>query len=133
MLTIELHFPHTQDHYGPPCVQPTDNLLLGVSVVADSCNHISLTRNEWEQVAIDAKANYLNIEIICSDNSEHRKRVDTRTSTVSNLILPTWSEVESREYLPWTESRIVIDTAFKKEDDSFQYLISKIGLQNSKS
>ncbi len=29
----------------------TDNLNLGVNVVADSCNPIDLTRNEWEKVA----------------------------------------------------------------------------------
>src|SRR5688572_30698345 len=28
-----------------------DNLRLGVSVVADSCNPIELTRDEWEEVA----------------------------------------------------------------------------------
>jgi len=28
-----------------------DNLLLGVSVVADSCNPIESTRREWERVA----------------------------------------------------------------------------------
>lgn len=31
-----------------------DNLLLGNSVVADSCNPIWLTRKEWQQVALDA-------------------------------------------------------------------------------
>ena len=31
-----------------------DNLRLGLSVVADSCNPIELTRREWERVALDA-------------------------------------------------------------------------------
>ncbi|MFH1778269.1 MAG: hypothetical protein ABH952_12065 [Candidatus Omnitrophota bacterium] len=102
-------------------------------MIADSCNPINLTRDEWEQVAINSEANYLNIEIICSDKSEHRKRVDARTSTIINLVLPTWSKVKSREYHPWTKNRIVIDTAFKQENDSFQELISKIELYNLKA
>lgn len=49
-----------------------DNLRIGASVVADSCNPIELTRREWEQVARDAHAGYVNIEIRCSDMREHR-------------------------------------------------------------
>src|SRR5262245_34145979 len=34
----------------------TDHLHLGLSVVADCCNPIELTRSEWEAVARDAQA-----------------------------------------------------------------------------
>src|SRR4029434_5724700 len=64
-----------------------DNLRLGVSVVADSCNPVELTRSEWEDVATNASARCINIEIICSDKSEHRQRVESRESTVPGLIL----------------------------------------------
>src|SRR5262249_34903327 len=33
-----------------------DNLRLGLDVVADSCNPIELTRDEWRRVALDASA-----------------------------------------------------------------------------
>jgi predicted kinase len=88
-----------------------DNLRLGLSVIADSCNPIELTRREWEQVALDAQARYVNIEIVCSDIHEHRRRVETRVSNVPGLELPTWNEVENRRYDAWTVDRIVIDTA----------------------
>ena len=51
-----------------------DNLRLGLSVVADSCNPIELTRREWEQAAREAESDYINIEVICSDVGEHRAR-----------------------------------------------------------
>ena len=35
-----------------------DNLLLGVSVVADSCNPIEATQLEWEKVAMESGASY---------------------------------------------------------------------------
>src|SRR5215510_3035242 len=88
-----------------------DNLRVGMSVVADSCNPIELTRREWERVALEARAEYINIEVICSDAREHRLRVETRISTVSGLKLPTWRDVANREYHDWTVNRIVIDTA----------------------
>jgi hypothetical protein len=40
-----------------------DILRGGVRVVADSCNPIELTRREWEGVARDAGASFVNIEI----------------------------------------------------------------------
>lgn len=87
-----------------------DNLRLGLSVMADSCSPIELTRREWEQVALDAQARYVNIEVVCSDIHEHRRRVETRVSTVPGLKLPTWDEVENRRYDEWTVDRIVVDT-----------------------
>ena len=53
-----------------------DNLKLGVSAIADSCNTIKLTRDEWEQVATRESAVFSNIEIRCSDSTEHRHRVE---------------------------------------------------------
>ncbi|EIP99140.1 putative kinase [Opitutaceae bacterium TAV1] len=103
-----------------------DNLRLGVSVVADSCNPIELIRAEWEQVARDNGCRFVNIEVLCSDKTEHRRRIETRRSTIPGLRLPTWPEVENREYHRWTEDRIVIDTAGKSEAESFGVLLSAL-------
>jgi hypothetical protein len=53
----------------------------------------------------------VNVEVICSDEAEHRRRVETRSSDIPDLVLPTWEKVKNREYHPWTQPRIVIDTA----------------------
>lgn len=113
--------------YGLAYRVAADNLRLGVSVVADSCNPIELTRREWEMVAHDAQARCANIEIICSDAVEHRQRIETRISSVAGLVLPTWKDVTSREYHPWTRERIVIDTARKTENECLEELISRLG------
>lgn len=104
----------------------SDILKAGVSVVADSCNPIELTRREWEDVAIDAGAQYVNIEVICSDTEEHRERVEMRVSTIPGLRLPTWHEVESREYHDWTVERIVFDTSRKPEGEHIDELLSRL-------
>jgi predicted kinase len=103
-----------------------DNLRLGLSVVADSCNPIHLTRQEWEQVARDAQADHRNIEVICSDAREHRLRVETRRAEVSGLRLPTWSEVEQREYHAWTVDRVIVDTAGRSTTECATELLSKL-------
>ena len=100
-----------------------ENLRLGLGVVADSCNPIELTRNEWEKVATESGARGVNIEIICSDKAEHRARIETRPSTVPGLRQLTWKEVEDRGYQAWTKSRIVIDTSAKSESESLDEIL----------
>jgi predicted kinase len=103
-----------------------DNLRVGLSVIADSCNPIELTRREWEQVARDAHASFVNIEVICSDSTEHRQRVEQRVADVPGLKLPSWIEVKNREYHDWTSERVVIDTAGKPEATSASELLEKL-------
>lgn len=105
-----------------------DNLKLGLSVVADSVNPIVHTRKQWEEVAISNNSSFINIEVICSDKNEHRKRIETRITEVENLKLPTWEEVECREYHPWVSARITIDTANKTVDVTYKELNKKLSL-----
>jgi predicted kinase len=105
-----------------------DNLLVGTSVVADSCNPIELTRREWEQVARDAGARYVNIEVVCSDAREHRTRSEQRAAEVPGLSQPTWHEIEHREYDAWTVDRIVVDTAGRSVAECERELLAKLSV-----
>jgi predicted kinase len=87
------------------------NLRLGHIVVADSVNPIAITRDAWRNVATEAGARCLEVEVICSDPAEHRRRVETRVVNVPGLVPPTWQEVVARQQDPWTRPRLVIDTA----------------------
>lgn len=88
-----------------------DNLRLGQSVVADGVNPLATTRVGWQAVAKRTAVVFLEVEVICSDASEHRHRVESRRSDIAGLSLPTWDEVMAREYEPWTGDHAVIDTA----------------------
>jgi len=108
-----------------------DNLKIGISVVADSCNPVELTRTEWEDVARTNGATHLNIEVCCTDKAEHQKRVETRISSIPNHNIPTWADVEQRLYHPWTKERIVVDTCGKSVDASFNQLCSALADQQN--
>jgi predicted kinase len=103
-----------------------DNLHLGLTVIADSVNPIDITRDAWAEVAREANVRLINVEVICSDESEHRRRVETRTSDIPDLVLPTWDKVTNREYHPWPQPRIVIDTAGRSVDVCVDELNSKL-------
>lgn len=101
----------------------SDNLQLGNSVVADSCNPIELTRDEWEDIARKAGAHFENVEVVCSDIGEHRRRVEGRECDIPGFKLPTWDQVQNREYHPWQRPRIQIDTAAKNTPECLGELL----------
>jgi predicted kinase len=103
-----------------------DNLRVGLSVVADSCNTIILTRKAWERVAAESGADFINIEIVCSDKAEHQRRVEERFGGAAPGTHVRWLEVEGREYHSWSQPRLVIDTAGKSARESFDDLCREL-------
>lgn len=103
-----------------------DNLKLGLSVVADSVNPLPITREAWWDVARMAGSNHCDIEIICSNKEEHKRRVESRTSDVDGLQLPSWQDVVNRDYSTWSSKRLVIDTANKSITESQNDLLKAI-------
>lgn len=100
-----------------------DNLELGHCVIADSCNPIALTRSEWQDIATSANAEYINIEVYCSNENEHKHRVENRECSIENLQLPSWQQVQNRHYEPWQDRVIRIDTFGKTPSESLQELV----------
>jgi predicted kinase len=103
-----------------------DNLRVGNSVIADSVNPWALTRRAWNEVAKSVDANFVNIEVICSDQNEHKRRVETRNVGIENLKPPTWEEVLNRDYHGWSEHRILVDTAQKQIGESLKELMRNL-------
>ncbi|MGF1603605.1 MAG: AAA family ATPase [Thermosynechococcaceae cyanobacterium] len=106
-----------------------DNLKLDIDVVADSVNPLKITRQAWRQVAAEAGVAFQEIEVICSDQFEHRRRVESRQSQVSGLRLPNWNDVLQREYDVWDSNPIVIDTAGHTAADSKQLLERQLAIK----
>jgi len=88
-----------------------DNLRLGCSVVADCVNPLTITRDAWLDIAKRTGVRAVEIEIQCSDPNEHRRRVESRTADIPGLNLPSWEDVVSRQYEPWTREHLVLDSA----------------------
>jgi len=73
-----------------------DNLRLGRTVVADAVNPLTSTRAAWREVGARAAAAVIEVEVICSDAGEHRRRVTARVSDIRGLKLPAWDQRPGR-------------------------------------
>ena len=104
-----------------------DNLRLGRTVVADSVNSVRVTRDAWLDVARRAGVRAVEVEVICSDAVEHRRRVETRTADIDGHQLPTWQAVVDRQYESWDREHIVVDTALMGADEQVSVLVGRLG------
>lgn len=95
-----------------------DQLALGLSVVADMVNGIPLVRDLWDEVGGTGAARVLRVLVECTDPVEHRRRVEGRAADIEGHRLPTWDEVEGREFLPWSQADLTIDTATETPADA---------------
>jgi predicted kinase len=94
------------------------NLENGQTVIADCVNPVRESREGWQATATGARKPLIEVEIICSDLVEHRRRVEQRASEIDGLILPTWQDVVDRDYAPWPEPHLIIDTASVSPDQA---------------
>jgi predicted kinase len=100
-----------------------DNLRAGRIVVADCVNPWPLTRAEWRAVGEQTGAPVVDVEIVCSDQAEHRRRVESRAPDIPGHRPPTWQEVLERDYRAWDRQRLVIDTARRSVSESVQAIL----------
>ena len=87
-----------------------DVLSTGGGVLVEGVNPLPITRRLWERTAVDAGSRLLQVELVCSDRDEHRRRVEQRVSDIEGLVLPDWRDVLQRDYAPWPEADLRLDT-----------------------
>lgn len=101
-----------------------DNLINGLTVVADSVNPWPITRKLWRDAAEKAGVRHVGIEICCTDKKEHRHRVEKRAGDIEGFSLPTWQDVLNRDYIPWDDADTTIDTARFQKAEAVERIIS---------
>jgi predicted kinase len=94
-----------------------DNLALGHTVIADCVNDVNITRNAWRDVGLRAGVPTVELEIVCSDTAEHRRRVETRVTDIPGFVLPAWEKVCNRWTEPWPREHVIVDTAGRAAED----------------
>jgi predicted kinase len=103
-----------------------DNLRAGHMVIADCVNPWPLTRDAWRAVAGEGGVPVVEVEVVCSDQQEHRRRVDSRVPDIAGHRLPSWQEVLDRDYRRWDRPRLLIDTARETVQQSVDKIVAEI-------
>lgn len=103
-----------------------ENLKIGSTVITDSVNPMLLTRNAYRDVALSVGVSFLEIEVICSNQVQHRNQVENRNSDINGLNLPDWKAVVSRDYQPWDRNRLILDSATLSVAQSVEKIIAAI-------
>ncbi len=110
-----------------------ENLRLGQAVVADSVNALQITRDSWAQVARNALVSLVEVEVICSDPAEHRRRIESRPPDLDGLPPLTWESVCERKYEKWSTPHLVMDTARKSVSEAQHELMERLASARLKS
>ncbi|MFD7406568.1 AAA family ATPase [Streptomyces sp. NPDC059866] len=100
-----------------------EHLRQRLTVIAESVNPLSVTRDAWRATALGAGVPVVEVEVTCSDQAEHRRRVASRSVDIPDLPLPDWQQVVDREYEPWDRERVVVDTAGQSPQQSLAVLL----------
>lgn len=108
--------------YGVLQAVATEQLSLGLTVIADAVNIHPEARATWMEVARGASADLVVIEVVCSDQQLHRRRLEQRDDDVPPVD---WAHVqELRErYVPWPVPTTVVDTAAQVELSALDSLV----------
>jgi predicted kinase len=92
-----------------------ENLELGVPVIVDGLHATHARRQEWLEVAASTGAQLEYLETYLSDEREHRRRVEERTSGESGYLGPSWARIQTMAYEPWDEAcsgeRLALETS----------------------
>lgn len=109
------------------------NLEVGNRVIVDCVNPVRESRESWSDIARRANVQLVNIQVICSDVLEHRRRVQTRVSDINGLVPPTWQSVSSHEYEPWDDTPLTLDTALVSTAEAVTLIIKRFFVAAAKS
>jgi predicted kinase len=103
-----------------------DNLALGRDVIGDSVNPWMLTRDAWRDTGLRAGAKVIEVETVCTDLEEHRRRVETRANEIPGLLLPNWEAVIGRDYRVWDRDHVRIDTAHRSVASCLELVLAAL-------
>jgi predicted kinase len=89
-----------------------EQLKLGQSAIIDAVSPVKEARALWHKLSKTYEAPLVIFECVL-DPALHKQRIASRVRSLHGIPEVTWEDVEHRrkEYLPWSEERLVLDSA----------------------
>ncbi len=109
----------------------SDNLAIGLSVVADCVNPWMEPRDAWRDLGVVSRAMVIEMELVCRNEAEHRRRIEDRRHSHPCGTHPDWQSVIGRDYRPWRRSRLVVDTAGRPTAACAEDILAAVSTQQA--
>jgi predicted kinase len=93
-----------------------EQLKCGLSAIIDAVSGVQEARDMWHNLVRTHNATLIIIECVLA-RELHKQRIEARVRNIHGIPEVTWEDVENREYLPWQEERLVLDTAAAHEEN----------------
>lgn len=96
----------------------SEQLKCGLSVLLDAVNAVQEARDMWHNLAQQHHATLVIVECVL-EGAIHKARIEARVRNMYGIPEVSWEDVENRqkEYLPWHEERLVLDTTQAHEEN----------------
>jgi predicted kinase len=103
--------------YGVVAGLAETQLEIGHHVIIDAVNPVRAARQLWVDLAERLQVPLRVVEVVCGDDNEHRRRVESRYAARDHDGIPDWVRVLERQadYEPYLGPRLVVDTFLAKE------------------
>ncbi|BCJ45242.1 adenylyl-sulfate kinase [Actinoplanes ianthinogenes] len=103
--------------YGVVAALAEEQLKIGHHVIIDAVSPVKAARELWVDLADRMAVPLRVVEVICGDDAEHRRRVESRYASRDHEGVPDWVRVLERqsEYEPYLGPRLVVDTFLAKD------------------
>lgn len=87
-------------------------LALDQSAIVDAVNAVEAAREQWRSLGKRRGVPVVFVEVVCSDQAAHRRRLESRSRGIEGFAEPTWEAVRRlrEEFAPWADHRLVLDT-----------------------
>jgi predicted kinase len=118
-------------------VLAAEQLVLGHDVIIDAVNAVDPAREQWHQLAERTGSVLRFIEVRCSDELEHRRRLETRDRGIEGFPEPSWESVRGGRagFDEWSDERLVLDSMAPREDNlrvALAHLAEVIGTERER-
>lgn len=100
-------------------VLAAEQLALGHDVVVDAVNAVEAAREQWRGLAKRTGSVLRFIEVRCSDEGEHRRRLEGRERGIDGFPEPSWGSVQARRagFGDWADDRLELDSMAALDDN----------------
>lgn len=98
-------------------VLAAEQLVLGHDVIVDAVNAVEPARDQWRRLGERTGSVLRFIEVRCSDENEHRRRLEARKRDIEGFQEPAWVSVQERRagFDKWNDERLVLDSMATRE------------------